>query len=77
MKVRLNLSPFKTLAPGANPASYTMGTGYFPGVKRLGRDFNLHPQIAPRLKRVELYLYSPYGPSWPVIVWILPLPLPL
>jgi len=28
-------------------------------------------------ERVELYLYSPSGPSWPVRGWILPLPLPL
>ena len=25
-------------SPGAHPASYTTGTGSFPGVKRLGRD---------------------------------------
>jgi hypothetical protein len=28
--------------PGAYPASYTMGTGSFPGVKRLGRGAD-HP----------------------------------
>ena len=27
-------------------------------------------------ERVELYLYSPSGTSWPVIGWTLPLPLP-
>jgi hypothetical protein len=27
-------------------------------------------------ERVELYLYSPSGPSWPVIGRTLPLPLP-
>jgi len=26
--------------PGAHPASYTMGTGSFPGVKRPGRGIN-------------------------------------
>jgi hypothetical protein len=26
-------------------------------------------------ERVQLYLYSPSGPSWPVLGWILPLPL--
>jgi hypothetical protein len=26
-------------------------------------------------ERVELYLYSPSGPSWPVLGWTLPLPL--
>jgi len=35
----------------AHPASYTMGTGSFPGLKRPGRgvDHPLHP--APRLKK--------------------------
>jgi hypothetical protein len=28
-------------------------------------------------ERVELYLYSPFGLSWPVLGWPLPLPLPL
>jgi hypothetical protein len=27
--------------------------------------------------RVELYIFSPYGPSWPVLGWALPFPLPL
>ena len=27
-------------------------------------------------ERVELNLYSPTGPSWPVLGWALPLPLP-
>jgi hypothetical protein len=40
--------------PGAHPASYTMGTGSFPGVKR--------PELGAKVKeRVELYLYSPLG----------------
>ena len=30
--------------PGAHPASYTMGTGSFPGVKRPGRGVD-HPTI--------------------------------
>ena len=39
--------------PGAHPASCTMGTGSFPGVKRPGRGVVLttHPQVAPRLKK--------------------------
>jgi hypothetical protein len=42
-------------------------TGLFPGVKRLGRDADPSPLLVLRSKnRVELYLYSPYGPSWPV-----------
>jgi hypothetical protein len=34
----------------AHPASYTMGTGSFPGVKRPGRGVDHPPHIAPRLK---------------------------
>ena len=34
------------------PASYTMGTGSFLGVKRLGRDVDHPPPLAPRLKKV-------------------------
>jgi len=47
--------------------SYTMGTGSFPGVKRPGCDVN-HPtpSSAEVKERVELYLYSPLGPSLPV-----------
>jgi hypothetical protein len=64
--------------PRAYPASYTMGTGSFPGVKRPGRGIDHTPLSSAEVKqRVELYLYSPYGPSWPVLGWPLPLPLPL
>jgi hypothetical protein len=34
------------------------------------------PSSAEVKERVELYLYSPFGPSWPVLGWPLPLPLP-
>jgi len=38
--------------PGAQPpASYTMGTGSFPGVKRPGRGVNHPPHIEVRLKK--------------------------
>jgi len=37
--------------PGAHPASYTMGTGSFPGVKRPGRGVDHPPHPAPRLKK--------------------------
>ena len=53
-------APVQT-GPGAHPASCTMGTGSFPGVKS-GRGVTLtpHPFLVPRSKnRVELYLYSP------------------
>jgi hypothetical protein len=50
-----------------------MGTGSFPGVKRPGRGVD-HPSSSAEVKeRVELYLYSPSGPLWPVLGWTLPL----
>ena len=53
---------------GTNPASCTMGTGSFPGVKRAGRGADHpHPSKCRGHERVELYLYSPSGPQWPVI----------
>jgi len=53
-----------------------MGTEYFPGVKRPGRGVDHLPLSSAEVKeRVELYLYSSSGPSWPVIGWTLPLPL--
>jgi len=42
---------------GAHPASCTVGTGSFPGVKRPVRGVD-HPQP---------YFYSTSGPSWPGI----------
>ena len=54
--------------PEAHPASYTIGTGSFPGVKRPGRGLNHQPSYSAEVKeRVELYLHSPSGPSWPVL----------
>jgi hypothetical protein len=52
-------APVQT-GPGAHPASYTMGTGSFPGVKRPGRGVD-HPPLssAEVKKRVELYLNLP------------------
>jgi hypothetical protein len=45
-----------------------MGTGSFPGVKRPGRDVDHPPSSSTEVKeRVQLYLYSPPGPSWPVL----------
>jgi hypothetical protein len=43
-------APVKT-GPGAHPASYTMGTGSFPEVKRPGRGVDNPPHLAPRLKK--------------------------
>ena len=61
--------------PGAHPASCTMGTGSFPGVKRPGRGADHPPPSKCRgHERVGLYLCSPSGPSWPVIGRTLRLP---
>ena len=59
-----------------HPASYTTGTGSFLGVKRLGRGVDHPPPSTTEIKeRVELYLYSTSGPSWPFLECNLPLPL--
>jgi len=59
-------APVQT-GPGAHPASQKIGIGYFPGVKRpmLGVDHPL-PSSTEVKERVQLYLYSTSGPSWPV-----------
>ena len=62
--------------PGTHPASYTRGTGSFPGVKRPGRvlDHQPPPHFSVEVKeRVELNLCSHSGPSCPVRGWTLPL----
>jgi len=64
-------APVQT-GPGTHPVTYTMDTGSFPGVKRpeRGVDHPL-PTSAKVKERVELYLYSTSGSSWPVIGWTL------
>jgi len=58
--------------PGAHPASYTMGTGSFPGVKWPGCGIDHPPPPSIKVKeRVELYLYCTSGPLQPVIWWTL------
>jgi len=65
------------LGPTQPPAFYTLGTRSFPGENRTGRGVDHPPPYSSEVKeRVELYLYSTSGPSWPVMGWILPLPLP-
>ena len=50
-------------------ASYTIGANSFSGVKRPGRGVNHPPPFSAEVKeRVELYLYSPCGPLWHVLV---------
>jgi hypothetical protein len=52
-------APIQTY-PGAHPASYTMGTGSFPGVKRPGTGVDHSPPSSAEVKeKVELYFYSP------------------
>jgi hypothetical protein len=54
---------------GAHPASCTMGTRYLPGVKRPGGGVDHPPSFSAEVKeKVGLYIYSPFGPSWPVLV---------
>ena len=40
-----------------------------PGLSNLGVAFTTHPTGVDVKERVELYLYSPYGLSWPVLGW--------
>jgi len=55
-------------SPGVHLTSYAMGTWSFQGVKQLGNGFEHPPSSSAEVEeRVELYLYSPYGPSWPVL----------
>jgi len=42
-----------------HPASYTMDTGSFPGVKRAGRGVDHPPHLAPRLKKEYNYTSIP------------------
>ena len=65
--------------PGTYPASCTMGTGSFPGVKRPGRGADHPPPSKCRgQERVGLYLYPPpSGPSWPVMGATLPFTSPI
>jgi len=60
-------APVQT-GPGAHPAYYAMGNGSFPGVERPGRGVDHPPPSSAEVKeRVELYPYSPSGPSWSVL----------
>jgi hypothetical protein len=57
------ISALVQTGPGYHPASCTMGTGSFPGVN-YGRGVTLTTHVfwCRGHERVELYLYSPYGP---------------
>jgi hypothetical protein len=60
-------APVQT-GPGAHPASYTMGTGSFLGVKwmRHGVDHPT-PSSVDVKQRAELYIYCPSGLLCPVL----------
>jgi len=59
--------------PWDPPSLLYMGTRYFPGKNRPGRGVDHPPPSSVEVKgRVELYFYSPSGPSWPLLWWNLP-----
>jgi hypothetical protein len=48
--------------------AHTMDIGAFLGVKQLWHGIDHPPTTCAEVKeRVEQYLYSPFGPSWPVL----------
>ena len=49
--VGMRFSTSVQTGPGAHPASYTMSTVSFPGVKRPGRGVDHPPHLTPRLKK--------------------------
>jgi len=60
------LAPVQTRTE-ANPASCTMGTGSFPGLRRKGWGVDHSPPSSAEVKEIlKLYLYSPSVPSWQV-----------
>ena len=63
MRLRF-FAPFLT-GPGCHPAYYRIGTGSRSRVKRLGYGVDKPPPFSAEDKEeVEVYLYSPSGPSW-------------
>ena len=70
MPVREQFSASVQTGSGNHPASYIMGTGPFPGVKRPRRGLD-HPTLssAEVKEGVSLYVYSPFGHSWPALWW--------
>jgi hypothetical protein len=64
--MRISVVHLPALGPTQPPVQWDRVS--FPGVKRPGRDVD-HPAAsnAEVKERVEIYLYSPSGPSWPVL----------
>jgi hypothetical protein len=63
--------------PGAHPASCTIGTESFPGVKRPACGADHPPPHSAKVENEQRYTSTPpLGPSWPVTGRPLPLPLP-
>jgi hypothetical protein len=66
--VAARFSALAQTGPGAHRTPYTMGSWSFTGLKRSGRDVDYPPPSSAEVQeRVELYIYSPSGPSWPVL----------
>jgi len=62
-------------SPGPHTVSYPMGTASFRWVKRQGRGISHPSPFSAEVKwKVELYIFSRYGPSWPLLRWTLSLP---
>jgi len=79
MMVEERLSTPVQTGPEAHPTSYTiprtMGAGSFLGVEGQGRCADHPPPCSAEVKeRVQLYCYSPSGPSWPDLGCTFPLP---
>jgi hypothetical protein len=67
-KSSLKLQIIVQTVPGAHPASYTMGIESFPGERQPGRVADHPPSSSAEVKeRVARYIYSPSGPSWPIL----------
>jgi len=51
--VEAGFSAHVQVCSGAHSASYTMGTGSLPAVKRTGRGVDYPPHLAPKLKKEQ------------------------
>jgi DNA-binding sugar fermentation-stimulating protein len=65
---KVRFSAHVQTCPGAHPVSYIMDTGSLLGLERPRRRVGHSPPSSTEVKeRIELYLYSPSGLSWPVL----------